>query len=378
MPSYTVETIPRVTALPAAEWDACAGAANPFLSHAFLSALEESRSVEPKAGWAPSHLVVREGGRVVGVAPAYLKGHSWGEYVFDQAWADGYRRAGLAYYPKLLVGVPFTPVPGPRLLTADPVVRRVLVDALRAVVAERKLSSAHVNFVEPDDLAALTEAGWLPRMGMQFHWTNHGYTSFEDFLAALTSHRRKELRRERRQVAASGVAVEAVPGSALTASDWDRFHELYLEQSEKKWGQPYLTREFFERIGATLGDRVLLVVGRAEGEIVAGALNLVGTEALYGRNWGASVQVPGLHFEVCYHQAVEWAITHGLARVEAGAQGEHKLQRGYLPVPTWSAHWIADERFRRAIGDWLVRERDAVEGSIAEYALHSPFRQPGG
>lgn len=358
--------------LPAAAWDACAGSANPSVSHAFLAALEASGSATPRTGWTPRHLAVWEDGALVGVVPAWAKSHSWGEYVFDHGWAEAWERAGHDYYPKLLAAVPFTPVPGPRLLTRDPAVRAAL-PALLAASGEG-LSSVHVNFLTEPDRAAFAAAGWLLREGFQFHWHNQGYPTFDDWLGTLTSKRRKEVRRERAGAAAHGLVLRDLPGSEVSEALWDQVHGLYLANANGRWGQPYLTRDFFRRL-TTLGDRVLLGGAFDGPRLVAMALHLVGEDTLYGRNWGASVRLPYLHFELCYYRAIDHAIARGLARVEAGAQGEHKLARGYLPTPTWSAHWIPDPRFREAVADFLRRETKQVDHAIALYGDHAPYRE---
>lgn len=371
----TVRSARAVADVAAADWDRCAGSANPFVSHAFLTALEDSGSVTPEQGWAPTPLVAEHEGRVVGVAPAYLKGHSWGEYVFDQAWAQAWQRAGGRYYPKLLVAVPFSPVPGPRLLVAPdapPDTRAALVEGLTALARARRLSSVHALFLAEPDRAAFAEAGWVLRAAFQFHWEDQGYGDFEGFLAAMTAHRRKDIRRERRLAAASGLRVEALPGPAVSASTWGAVHRLYQAHADKKWGNAYLGPDFFPLLGERLGERVLLLGAFDRGELVAFALHLQGADTLYGRNWGAAREVPYLHFELCYYRAIDHALAHGLRRVEAGAQGEHKLQRGYLPVTTWSAHWLADRGFAAAVADACARERAQVERWIA--SGEGPFR----
>ncbi|BBK40896.1 hypothetical protein STVA_09160 [Allostella vacuolata] len=369
----------RIADIPAAAWDACAGPRNPFLAHAFLAALEDSRSVVPDTGWLPRHVVVEDaGGTVIGAAPTYVKGHSYGEYVFDHGWAHAYEQAGGRYYPKLLVGVPFTPVPGPRLLLhpeADEAVRDLLVETLVEIAQSAGLSSIHVNFIEAADRASLARHGFLPRIGQQFHWDNAGYRSFDDFLAALSSRKRKQLRKERQAAVAEGITVRALTGAEITRRHWDAFYRFYLATADKKWGNAYLEKDFFIRLGETMGDRVVLVVAERDDRLIAGALNLRGTDTLYGRNWGTREDLPFLHFECCYYQAIDYAIAHGLARVEAGAQGLHKIQRGYLPVATHSAHWIADPGLRRGIADFLARERPAMEAEMAALAEHSPYRR---
>ncbi len=371
--------VERIGAVAAAEWDACAGADNPFISHAFLLALEESGSVSAETGWMPQHLVIEDEGRVLACAPMYLKGHSHGEYVFDHGWADAYERAGGRYYPKLQAAVPFTPVTGPRLLTRPGPRAEELGTALIAgmVEAARKygVSSLHVTFPTAEEAARMEAAGLLLRLGQQFHWENRGYEDFEEFLAALASRKRKDIRKERARVAEAGVRVEALTGDAIRPRHWDAFYRFYIDTYDRKWGFPYLTREFFDRLSATMADRVLLVMAEQDGAYIAGALNLVGSDAVYGRNWGAVREVKYLHFEACYYQAIDFAIARGLARVEAGTQGPQKIQRGYLPMATYSAHWIRDPALASAVADFCDRERQAVEYEMRALARHSPYRQ---
>jgi hypothetical protein len=369
-----------ITAIPAADWDRCAGPDNPFVSHAFLAALEESGSAKGKTGWLPQHLVMETpDGQILGVVPAYVKSHSYGEYVFDHGWAQAIERAGGRYYPKLQVSVPFTPATGPRLLVAagddEAAVRRTLVAGLEAVAENRGLSSVHATFLPPQDRGTFERAGWLIRYGCQYHWQNGGYGTFDDFLGALSSRKRKDIRKERQQVAASGIEMVTLTGGDLKPEHWDVFFRFYIDTSDRKWGSPYLNKDFFYRIGRTMADRIVLILARYHGEWVAGALNLLGSDALYGRNWGCSADFKFLHFETCYYQAIDFAIANGLARVEAGAQGEHKIQRGYLPVRMESAHWIAHPGLKDAIAHFLDRERPAMEDQIAMLAEHSPFRK---
>ena len=380
-PPLTLSLHPRIAEIAAADWDACAGSDNPFLSHAFLSALEDSGSAVPDRGWLPQHAALRdEAGRLVACAPCYAKSHSQGEYVFDHGWADALERAGGNYYPKLQVAVPFSPVPGPRLLRRPDAgvpaaaLAQGLVQACGAVGA----SSVHVTFCTEAEWTALGDAGWLQRLGTQFHWTNRGYGSFDDFLGELASRKRKALKRERRDVQAAGLTLRCLRGAEITARHWDAFHRFYRSTTDKKWGRSaYLTRRFWPMLGERLGDAVVLMVAERDGEPVAGALNLVGRDAIYGRNWGTVVDVPFLHFELCYYMAMDFAIAHGIGRVEAGAQGEHKIQRGYLPVPTYSAHWIAHPGLSRAVEDFLARERPAMMREMEMLATLSPFRQAG-
>jgi predicted N-acyltransferase len=379
-PAVTLRVETDITAIAAADWDACAGQDNPFVSHAFLSALEISGSAKRKTGWLPQHLVMEdEGRRIIGVVPAYVKSHSYGEYVFDHGWAQAIERAGGRYYPKLQVSVPFTPATGPRLLVRpgadDDAVRRTLIAGLTAVAENRDLSSVHATFLQPQDRAAFEEAGWLIRIGCQYHWRNDGYANFDDFLGALSSRKRKDIRKERQKIAESDIEMVTLTGGDLKPEHWDVFYRFYIDTSDRKWGTPYLTQDFFQRIGATMADRIVLILARRHGQWVAGALNLLGSDALYGRNWGCATDFKFLHFETCYYQAIDFAIAHGLKRVEAGAQGEHKIQRGYLPVEMESAHWIEHLGLRNAIAHFLEQERAGMRAQMAMLAEHSPFRQ---
>ncbi|HBK90542.1 MAG TPA: GNAT family N-acetyltransferase [Parvularcula sp.] len=371
-----VKTAPSISEIPAAEWDRLAApdpaAANPFLKHAFLSALERSGSVGAGTGWTPFHLTVRRGGALIAAAPAYLKDHSYGEYVFDHGWADAYARAGGRYFPKLLCAAPFTPAPGPRLLGADDEARAILARSLIAAAEQLRLSSAHVLFTEEDD--ALLKAGFLSRLGVQFHWRNRGYRTYDEFLVTLQSRKRKALRRERRE-AAEGLSFRRVTGAEIRESDWDVFWRFYQDTGSRKWGRPYLTRIFFSMLGEAMRDDILLVFAESGGRAIAGALNLIGGDALYGRYWGRIEERPFLHFEVCYHQAIDFAIERGLSRVEAGAQGEHKLARGYEPTLTRSAHWIADRGFRDAVARYLEAERRQVDAECIALWAETPYHR---
>ena len=390
--AFRIKIAKSLTAVPAAAWDACAQSrpahpggedtCNPFVSHAFLSALEESGCVGRETGWAPLHILVEdEAGKLLGAAPCYLKSHSMGEYVFDHAWADAYSRAGGRYYPKLQVSVPFTPVTGPRLLVSEgasaPDVRAHLVAGLRALRDQTGASSIHATFLQEPDLNALTSQGFLRRDDQQFHWFNEGYGSFEDFLAALASRKRKAIRRERRDALSNGISIEWVTGKEITEAHWDAFFAFYMDTGSRKWGRPYLNRRFFSLIGERMADRILLVMAKRGGRYIAGAINFLGDTRLFGRNWGCIEDHPFLHFEVCYYQAIEFAISHGLARVEAGAQGEHKLARGYRPVLTTSAHDIADLSLRRAVKAYLDEERRYVSEMAGDLAAATPFSHRG-
>ena len=364
-----------IASLPADEWDGLTGGANPFVSHAFLAAMEDSGSVGRRTGWSPAPIVI-EGpdGRLAGALPAYVKQHSQGEYVFDHAWADAWHRAGGSYYPKLQIAAPFTPATGPRILTRDPELALPLLRAAEALCAQSGLSSAHATFVEPDQVPLFEEAGWLIREDTQFHWTNRGYTCFDDFLEALSSRKRKDLRKERAK-AQDGVEIRALRGAEVEERHWDAFWQFYQDTGQRKWGQPYLTRKAFTLLSEQMADQILLVLAFDEGEPVAGALNFIGGNALYGRYWGALVDKPFLHFELCYYQAIDAAIALGLSRVEAGAQGGHKLARGYEPVSTVSAHYIVHDGFREAIAEFLVRERQGVEQDRLWLGEKLPFKK---
>ena len=365
---------PSVGSLPAAEWDALAGD-NPFMSHAFLTALEESGSVGPGTGWSPVPIVIEGAdGRLAAALPAYLKRHSQGEYVFDHAWADAWSRAGGDYYPKLQIAAPFTPATGPRLLLADQALALPLLRAAEQLCQVNGLSSAHATFIAPEQLPLFEAAGWMPRADIQFHWRNRGYASFDDFLAELSSRKRKDLRKER-AAAQEGVEIRTLTGADIGEAEWDAFWGFYQDTGARKWGQPYLTREAFTLLGERLGNRIALILAYLEGQPIAGALNFIGPDALYGRYWGARLDKPFLHFELCYYQAIDLAIELGLSRVEAGAQGGHKLARGYEPVQTHSAHWIAHPGFRSAVAEFLERERAGVAIDQNYLAARTPFKK---
>ena len=360
--------------LDAGEWDALAGG-NPFLSHAFLTALEDSGSVGPGSGWKAAPIVIEDAqGRLAAAIPGWLKSHSQGEYVFDHAWADAWHRAGGTYYPKLQIAVPFTPATGPRLLLADQALALPLLRAAEQLCEGNGLSSAHATFIDPEQLPLFEAAGWLRRSDIQFHWFNRGYASFDDFLAQLSSRKRKDLRKER-AAAQSGVEIRSLTGTAIREEHWDAFWAFYQDTGARKWGRPYLTREAFTLLGQRLGERILLILAYVDGLPIAGALNFIGPDALYGRYWGALVDKPFLHFELCYYQAIDAAIRLGLPRVEAGAQGGHKLARGYEPVQTWSAHYIVHPGFRSAVADFLERERAGVAADQLYLGERTPFRK---
>jgi predicted N-acyltransferase len=353
---------------------------NPFVSHDFLSALETSSSVGDRTGWQPQHVLARTSeGSLVAAAPCYLKSHSRGEYVFDGGWAEAYERAGGRYYPKLQVAVPFTPATGRRLLVREGrhshAIGRALATGLVELCGLCAASGVHVTFATEPEFRLLGELGYLQRTDQQFHWENPGFSSFDDFLAALAARKRKTIRRERHDALANGISVHWLTGSDLTEAVWDAFFEFYMETGSRKWGRPYLTRPFYSLVSEKMRDRIVLVMAKRAGHWIAGAINFIGSETLFGRHWGAIEQHPFLHFELCYYQAIDFAIAHKLSRVEAGAQGEHKISRGYMPTTTYSAHYIADPALRRAIADYLVRERAYVAAAGAELAALAPFRK---
>jgi len=404
----TLEAVSSVSRIAAADWDACAHPAspadgldgldtlaspdaatdsragsktdyNPFVSHAFFASLEASGSACARTGWGPRHLTARLDGEIVGIVPCYLKSHSQGEYVFDRGWADAYERAGGRYYPKLQASVPFTPATGPRLLIREGADRErigtALASGLVAMCELTNASSVHVTFAREAEWKFLAAHGFLQRTDQQFHWRNQGYGSFDDFLATLNSRHRKAIKRERREAIANGITIHALSGSDITQDAWDAFFAFYMETGSRKWGRPYLTRSFFSLIGENMPEDVLLVMAKRNGRWIAGAINFIGSDTLFGRNWGAIEHHPFLHFEVCYYQAIDFAIRRGLKTVEAGAQGEHKIARGYLPQTTYSAHYIADPDLRRAISDYLRRERAYVAEAGRELTEAGPFRK---
>jgi predicted N-acyltransferase len=368
----------HIADIPAKDWDACNVSANPFISHGFLSSLEDSGSTRPETGWLPQHLSFRHpDGQIEAVVPAYVKTHSYGEYVFDHAWADAFTRAGGSYYPKLQIAVPFSPVSGPRLLR-HPQSKLSIGDigsVIQNVTTKLDMSSAHITFCEKDEWEGLGQAGWLQRLGIQFHWQNNNYKTFDDFLGALTSSHRKSIRRERRDANAAGLIFKTLRGADIKAQHWDAFYQFYLSTIDRKWGAAYLTREFFNLLAQRLADKIILIMAFQEDTPVAGALNLLGNDTLYGRNWGCIGQWPFLHFELCYYRALDFAIENGLKRVEAGAQGEHKVQRGYLPQLTYSAHTITHQGLANAVSRFLEDERKAILADMKSYAEYSPFRQ---
>ncbi|HBV53882.1 MAG TPA: GNAT family N-acetyltransferase [Rhodobacteraceae bacterium] len=387
--AVTVELAESVRSIDAAVWDSCAcpetrvagstgRARDPFTTHRFLAALEESGSVGAGSGWDPRPLVARQDGEVIAVAPLYVKSHSQGEYIFDHSWAQAYERAGGRYYPKLQVAVPFTPVTGRRLL-ARPGFERAghaaLAEGIRRIGAENGISSAHVTFCTEEEAAHLSGAGFLPRVTQQYHWESRGYQTFDDFLADLSSRKRKAIRKERARAQAFGGTIRALTGAALEPEHWDAMWAFYQDTGARKWGTPYLTRAFFELVQARMRDDVVLFLAERDGVPVAGALNFIGRDTLYGRYWGCVEDHPCLHFELCYYQAIDWALARGMTRVEAGAQGEHKLARGYLPVQVHSAHWIGDVGFSNAVARYLREERAAMDHEIEVLTAWGPFRK---
>ncbi|MFT6432918.1 MAG: putative N-acyltransferase [Candidatus Azotimanducaceae bacterium] len=388
--SYTLRACSDITEIGRDAWESCANPVSsdflplqvpfdPFVSYPFLHALEKSRSAIAETGWAPYHLVLEdEVGQASGIVPMYLKSHSQGEYVFDYSWADAFERAGGEYYPKLQIAVPFTPATGRRLLVPDhkdvASIQDHLLGGVTQVAEKLGVSSVHITYAEEAQWEKMGSFGFLQRTHQQFHWQNQDFSHFDDFLAALSSKKRKNIRRERKAALAGGVEIERLTGEQITEEHWDAFYRFYVDTGGRKWGTPYLTREFFSLIGESMAESILLVMCRREGRYVAGAINFIGGECLFGRNWGCIEDHPFLHFEVCYYQAIEYAIEHGLKRVEAGAQGQHKLARGYLPTHTYSAHWIVNASFREAISNFLEQENKYIDEEIEYLDEHSPFR----
>ena len=381
--SFTLDLAPSIADIPAADWDRVAGAANPFVSHAFLAALEDGGATGGDTGWDPMHLVLRDSdGRLAAAMPHYLKHHSYGEYIFDHSWANAFMRAGGDYYPKMLSAVPFTPATGPRFLVGDAdatratQLRAALADGMVQYLDRLNLSSAHINFLPEDDVQPLADQGWMIRSSIQFHWQNDDYEDFDAFLAALSSRKRKNIRKERRTVDEAGVRLLRLTGDDITSGHIDHFYRFYLSTIDRKWGGAYLTEKVFHRLHATMADRMLLVMAELDDRIIGGAVNFIGADTLFGRNWGADVDVPCLHFEACYYQAIEFAIERGLKTVEAGAQGFHKVQRGYLPVTTHSAHWITHDGFREAVARYLEGERRGIDDEVNAIEMQAnPFRK---
>lgn len=382
--SAVIRTHSSIAEIDAGEWDARANPRgrpyHPFVSHAFLNALEQSGSVGEQTGWLPTHLTLQNNaGEMTSAAPCYLKMHSQGEYVFDYAWADAYERAGGRYYPKLQIAVPFTPVPGPRFLTADGPDHnsniQLLASGAVALAEKLGISGVHATFVEQDVSDALSETGFLLRDGQQFHWANSDYSTFDDFLASLSSRKRKMIRKERKQALEVGLQIECLQGHQIQEAHWDAMFAFYMDTGERKWGRPYLNRTFFSLLGEAMPEACLLVFAKRNDEYIAGALNLIGGDCLYGRYWGTTEHLPCLHFELCYYQAIEYAIRNRLSRVEAGAQGEHKLARGYLPVATHSVHWLRDPAFSNAVEEYLEREKRAIQHINTELSAFAPYKK---
>ena len=375
--SLNLHICTEMAAIDANEWDSLAGKKNPFVSHAFLAALEAGGAVDRNGGWNAMHLLLRSNdGQLIGAMPNYLKHHSYGEYVFDHGWATAFERAGGRYYPKLLGAVPFTPAGGPRLLVRNgrSDLKTALASEVVKLLDKYQMSSAHINFLPEQDAKLLTNYGWLHRTGIQFHWHNQGFANFDAFLESLSSRKRKNIRKERASVAASGVTLLPLTGEAITDVHVNDFYRFYMSTIDRKWGGAYLTREVFSQLQETMADKMLLIMAKYNGHIIGGALNFIGEDTLFGRNWGADINIPNLHFEACYYQAIEFAIKHGLQRVEAGAQGLHKVQRGYLPVATHSAHFIANESFRAAVAHFLDSEKRGIEMEKNHISLASPFK----
>ncbi len=377
MAEIHIDMLQSIDGIDAADWDRCAGADpfDPFTTHRFLKALEDSGSVGGQSGWQPYHLVARMEGQVIGVMPLYAKSHSQGEYIFDHSFAHAYEQAGGRYYPKLQCAVPFTPATGRRLLADTDLARRALLDGAMQLTRNNHLSSFHVTFCTAEEYAFAGELGLLQRMTQQFHWENNGYADFDAFLADLSSRKRKNIRKERATAQAFGGKIVQLTGEAIEPHHWDAFWRFYQDTGSRKWGRPYLTREFFDCAQETLRDDILLVLAEREGRYIAGALNFIGGETLFGRYWGCVEDHSCLHFELCYYQAIDYAIAHGLDRVEAGAQGEHKLARGYLPSPVYSLHYLPDEGFRRAVDEYLRHEREAVGEDIEIMTSYGPFKK---
>ena len=374
-----ITVVSKISDIKSEDWDACAGTSNPFVSHAFLYALEESGSVTNKTGWLPQHLLINdENGQAVACMPIYLKNHSYGEYIFDWGWAEAYNRAGGNYYPKLQAAVPFTPATGPRMLVREGASDRyyqVLMNGVIQLAQKHKASSLHITFPTKDQWDRLGVSGFIKRTSKQFHWENKDYTDFDDFLSELTSRKRKAIKKERRQVLEQGIQLKCLTGKELTEDYWDVFYQYYLDTIDRKWGHSYLTRDFFSILGKTMSDVAMLVIAEHQGKRVAGALNLIGSDTIFGRNWGCSETFKFLHFEACYYQAIEFAIEKKLKWVEAGAQGPHKIQRGYLPREVYSAHWIADPKFREAVEHFIDQERREVDYEINGLMEYSPYRK---
>jgi len=379
--NLTTHIIESLAEIPSQAWDACAGSENPFISHNFLSCLEDSRSVDATNGWVPKHIIIKDrSNNIKACAPLYLKNHSHGEYVFDWGWAEAYEQAGGKYYPKLLCAIPFTPVTGPRLLVKDELdcvyLQKHMLEIMADLAAQAGLSSVHVNFVPNTETETFTQVGYLIRTGLQYHWHNDGFKTYDDFLCQLSSRKRKAIKKERKQALMNGaITIQWLIGTDITEDHWDVIYKFYTDTGARKWGQPYLNREFFSLLGERMNNQVLLIMAIKDGAYVAGALNLIGSDTLFGRYWGCQEDIRYLHFEICYHQAIDFAIKHGLKRVEAGAQGEHKIARGYLPTKTYSAHLMINEGFQAAVASFLNQERTAINHQGQTLKEESPFRK---
>jgi predicted N-acyltransferase len=378
-----IKVFPDIREIGQSCWDKCAAPKgstfDPFTSYSFLRALEESKSACSESGWSPCHLGLESSsGELLGIVPSYLKSHSQGEYVFDYAWADAFERAGGRYYPKLQISIPFTPATGRRLLVSDRVdskgLETELAQGLLTLADRLKASSVHLTFLEKEQWQGLSKLGFLQRTHSQFHWENRDYRSFSEFLDSLASKKRKNIKRERKGAIDSGVVIERITGKEILESHWDAFYKFYLDTANRKWGSAYLTREFFSMVGETMPEHILLIMCKKGGRYIAGAINFIGSECLYGRNWGCSEDYPYLHFEVCYYQAIDFAIENNLKRVEAGAQGAHKLARGYMPTHTYSSHWIANDSFSEAVSSYLDQERQHVDQEIDFVEKKGPFK----
>jgi len=373
--TIAVDIVISADDIAADDWNRLAGQNNPFMQHGFFKAVEESGSAASATGWMPTHFCIKDNkGIPQALMPCYLKSHSQGEYVFDHSWADAYQRAGGNYYPKLQASVPFTPATGPRLLTQDKELKAALLAGAQSFAQQKNISGLHLTFLEEQDRAACLSAGLLLRTDQQFHWQNRGYGNFDDFLSDLSSRKRKNIRKERKQALSAGLEVEHIKGADITEAHWDAYYEFYLDTGARKWGRPYLNRECFSLFSTYMPEHILLIMAKREGRYIAGALNFIGGDTLFGRYWGAIEHHPCLHFEICYYQAIDFAIDHGLGTVEAGAQGEHKLARGYVPTPTYSAHWLNNQGFHAAVEDYLRREREAVERDIEFLSKMTPFK----
>ncbi len=377
--SFRAEVIGDISSIKAEDWNRLAGNDNPFVSHAFLYALEVTGCAAPQAGWQAHHILIYENGidTPIGAMPLYLKSHSYGEYVFDHGWADAYQRSGRQYYPKMQSSVPFTPATGPRFLTGGAEnpqhIAQLLLNAAQQLTTTRDASSLHITFMDESSCKTAASAGMLERNDIQYHWQNQNYKSFDDFLASLASRKRKQIKKERSSALASGVEIRLLKGSEISEQDWDKFYQFYVDTGSRKWGTPYLNKEFFLTVGKSMPQSILLAMAYLDGVSIAGALNFVGKEAIYGRHWGCSQDIKNLHFELCYYQAIDYAIAHGLKYVEAGAQGQHKIARGYVPTKTYSAHWLSDPEFQQAVAHYLSGEREQIELEIIALSVHTPY-----